>query len=83
MKGKVLIVSPRCPSCEVLKKKLEQKGILDRYEIIDVGTPEGMKFARNMDIRAVPECAIVEGEGKVKTVRICSEAEWKEMLAEI
>ncbi|OYD16969.1 hypothetical protein CH330_01485 [candidate division WOR-3 bacterium JGI_Cruoil_03_51_56] len=79
-KQKVLIVSPVCPSCEVVKKHLAKQGTLDKYIIVDASTPEGLDFARRLGIRGVPQCAIIEGEGEKKTVRICSDEEWKRMM---
>lgn len=45
LKGKITLYSTGCPRCEVLKKKLRQKGILftennDRQEMLDMNFTE-------------------------------------------
>lgn len=76
MEQKVLIVSPNCPSCEALKTLLGKKGVLEQYQILDISTPQGLDFARKMDVMAVPECVIVDGE----YARMCTEKEFKDIL---
>lgn len=80
MKEKVLVVSPTCPTCEVVKKYLRENGVLQNYSVVDVSTPDGMEFAKRLGITGVPECAIIEGEGQQKTVRVCSKEEWARLL---
>lgn len=80
MNQKVLIVSPNCPSCQAIKQVLAKEGKLQKIQVIDVSTPEGMHFAKKLGVMGVPECAIIEGEGVEKTVRVCTDDEWKRML---
>jgi len=75
-----LIVSPNCPSCHAIKQVLTREGTIRNVQIVDVSTPEGMEFAKKLGVMGVPECAIVEGEGIHKTVRVCTDAEWQRML---
>jgi len=75
---KVLIVSPNCSSCKALKERLANKGLLDKYVVVDVSTSEGMKFARKLGVKAVPECAVVDEKKKI--VRVCSDDEWDSVL---
>jgi len=79
-KQKVLLVSPACPSCDAVKKYLKKEGIINDYVVLDVSTKEGLDFARRLGVTGVPECAMIEGEGDNKTVRVCSEEEWRKML---
>lgn len=80
MKQKILLVSPQCPSCEALKKFLEGKGWIQHFKVLDITTTQGLDFAKRLGVSGVPECAIIEGDGRQKTVRICSDDEWQTML---
>lgn len=80
MAQKVLIVSPNCPSCSAVKRVLAREGKLQDIQIIDVSTPEGMDFAKKLGVMGVPECAIIEGDGVERTVRVCTDVEWQRML---
>lgn len=80
LQEKVLIVSPNCPSCATVKEFLRRKGTLQNYKVVDVSTPEGLDFARRLGVAGVPECAVIEGEGQHKIVRVCTDDEWKGML---
>lgn len=64
----------------MIKKVLAKRGLSEQYNIIDVSTPEGLDFAKRLGVQGVPECAVIEGDGSQKTVRICTPEEWKNML---
>jgi len=74
---KAVVVTDTCPYCEVVKKTLEQEGLLDKVKIINASTKEGFDFARKHGILAVPECVIIGEDGNVRS---CSEGEFKQML---
>lgn len=77
---KVLLVSPSCPACQLLKKALTKQGIIGKFQVIDISTPEGLDFAKRLGVKGVPECAVIERDGSQKTVRICTPEEWQRML---
>lgn len=77
---KVLIVAPGCPTCDKVKARLREKGVLQRFRVVDVSTPEGKDFAMKLGVKGVPDCAVIEGRGNQKVVRVCSDGEWKRML---
>lgn len=77
---KILVVSPNCPSCKNVKEFLKKNGLLDNVKVLDVADPESLEFARKAGVMGVPECLIIEGEGRKRTVRICTDDEWQRML---
>lgn len=52
----ITIYTTHCPRCEVLKKKLEQKGITWYNEI------DSMEIMNNLGIKSVPMMSINNGE---------------------
>ena len=52
----ITIYTTHCPRCEVLKKKLEQKGITWYNEI------DSMEIMNNLGIKSVPMMSINDGE---------------------
>ena len=78
MTHKILVVSDQCPSCSAIEKYLAQKGVLDRFHVLDIATEEGQKLVKELDIKGVPDCVIVDDERK--EIRQCSNEEWKRML---
>lgn len=77
---KAVVVSPTCPFCRDLQKHLEEKGLLDKVKIIDTSTEEGYKFAKDNKIDGVPECIIIEADGK--QARVCSKEEFDKLIEE-
>lgn len=54
-----------CPSCRVMKDKLEQNGI--EYTLIDVdANPEALDGLRSEGIRTIPVLERVHDDGNVK-----------------
>lgn len=80
MQEKVLLISPECPACDLVKKALAKRGLIGNFQVIDVSTAEGADFAKRLGVNGVPECAVIEGDGRQKTVRICTTEEWQRML---
>lgn len=74
---KAIVVSDRCPHCEVLKSELRSRGILDKVKVINVDTPEGFKFAVDNKIMAIPECIVICEDGKCTP---CTSKEYRELL---
>ena len=52
----ITIYTTHCPRCEVLKKKLEQKGITWYIEI------DSMEIMNNLGIKSVPMMSINDGK---------------------
>ena len=52
----ITIYTTHCPRCEVLKKKLEQKGITWYNEI------DSMEIMNNLGIKSVPMMSVNDGE---------------------
>lgn len=52
-----------CPSCQTLKKSLEDSNI--EYETVDVDTDEGMALATNSGVRGLPTTIITDDQGAV------------------
>jgi len=74
---KAVVVTDTCPYCEMFKSKLAREGLLEKVQIINASTEEGLAFAQKHGIREVPECVVVTENGQVK---ICSEQEFKQLL---
>ena len=51
---------------------------MDRFHVLDIATEEGQKLVKELDIKGVPDCVIVDDERK--EIRQCSNEEWKQML---
>ena len=78
MKHKILVVSDQCPSCDAIEKYLEERGVLDKFYVVDIATEEGQKLVKELDLRGVPDCVLVDDERK--EIRQCSTEEWRDML---
>ena len=77
---KVLIVAPGCPTCAAVKEVLQREGKLQNVRIVDAGTPEGLEFVKRLNVRQVPECAIIEDQGNMKVVRVCTQEDWDQLV---
>lgn len=80
MGEKILVVSPNCPSCEVLKERLSRRGLLDKYRVVDASTPEGLDFAKRLGILGVPDCVVVEQDKDGAKARRCTQQEFEDIL---
>ena len=78
MTPKILLVSEQCPSCSTIEKYLAEKGLLDKIYVLDITTEEGQKLVKELDLKGVPDCVIVDDERK--EIRQCSGEDWKRML---
>lgn len=78
MTHKILVVSEQCPSCDTIEKYLAEKGLLDKFRVLDIASEAGQKLVKELDIKAVPDCVIIDDERK--EIRQCSNKDWKDML---
>ena len=76
--GKILVVSKHCSSCEAVKAYLTEAGLIDQLRVVDVDTPEGQHLVKELDLRGVPDCVVVDDVQR--EVRRCSEQEWLAIL---
>ena len=74
---KVVVVSDTCPHCQEIKDYIKEKGL--DVQMINVSTPEGLQFAKDHNIMAVPECVIVEGKDG-QQVKVCTKEEFEKLL---
>ena len=73
-----LVVQDGCPVCEFVEQALKASGV--EVEIVNASTKEGFDFAKAQGIKTIPACLVVEpGEDGEKT-RLCTDAEYKELL---
>lgn len=79
---KAIIVSDQCPVCKVLLDSLKEKGVLEKYRVLDVNTPEGIDAAQKLGLNAVPECIVIVKTAEGEMARRCSEEEIKSILKE-
>jgi len=79
---KALIVSDQCVACKALLKGLEDKGLLSKYRVINVSSPEGSDVVQKLGISAVPDCIIIVRNKEGEMARRCTEQETKEILKE-
>ena len=77
---KAIIITETCPFCQGLKDYIHEQGLTEKVKFINASTPEGRKFAMEHDIRGVPECVVVEADGK--KVKVCSKEEFVKLLKE-
>lgn len=77
---KALIVTDTCAICGSVKEWLAKKGLTDKVKLINASTPEGRKFAFDHNIKGVPECVILEEDGK--QVRVCTKEEFEKVLTD-
>lgn len=77
---KLIVVTDSCPICADVKAYLKLKGLTDKVKLINASTPEGLKFARENGITGVPECVVVDENGK--QVRVCTKEEFNEVLTD-
>lgn len=75
---KALILTDTCPHCAEVKKALADRGLIDKVQIINASTKEGLDFAMSHGIRSVPECVIITKKGE--QVRVCTEQEFIKVL---
>ena len=76
---KAVVVSEHCGYCQSLKDRLQQKGLLDKVQFINVDSEEGKKIAEEAGILGVPTCVIITKEGNTKQ---CSDNEFKKLIEE-
>lgn len=72
MSEKTVIVSDDCIHCQHVKEKIREKNL--PYKIVNYKSEEGKKIVRDLNITAVPECVIVDGE----KVRRCTDDEFED-----
>ena len=77
---KAIVITETCPFCQGLKDYIKEQGLTEKVKFINASTPEGRKFAIEHDIRGVPECVVVEADGK--KVKVCSKEEFVKLLKE-
>lgn len=75
---KILVVSDNCPSCESVKAYMGKAGILSKIRVVNVASNEGRILTKKLNLMGVPDCVLVDDQSK--TVRVCSDQEWHDML---
>ena len=70
-----LVSSDQCIPCKLLKKWLEEHGV--KFKEINVDTEEGLKFANEKNIRAIPT---VIKDGKILFIGLPPEKRLKEIF---
>ena len=80
---KAIIISDGCGACKTLVERLQQKGSLEKYRVINISSPEGVEIVSKLGIKAVPECILImkDKEGN-DMARVCTEQETQEVLKE-
>lgn len=63
---------PNCTYCEVAKKALEKKGLLSKFNFIDVSTADGYVEALLYDVMSTPAVVTVV-DGKEVVLRSADE----------
>jgi len=61
-----------------LESYLAEKGVLNKFHLLDIETEEGKDLIEKLGLRAVPTCVIVDDDKK--EVRQCSDEDWKDIL---
>lgn len=79
---KTLVVSDQCPACKVLLDSLKEQGVLDKYRVINVSSPEGLDVVSKLGINAVPDCIMIVKNPSGDMARRCTEDEIKEIIQE-
>jgi len=80
---KAIIVSDGCAACKVLVQSLEQKGVLSKYKLVNINSPEGAEIVSKLGITAVPDCILIaKDKDGVDIARRCTDEETKEILKE-
>ena len=79
---KALIVSDQCMACKALLKELGNKGLLDKYKVINVNTPEGLDVVQKLGISAVPDCIVIMRDKDGDVARRCTDEETKKIWQE-
>lgn len=51
---------------------------MDKFRVIDIATEEGQNLVKELNLKAVPDCVIIDEERK--EIRQCSNKDWKDML---
>lgn len=80
MSETLLLVSPNCPGCEVIKERLKRLGIEKTFRVLDVTTEEGAYIAQKLGVTHVPDCIIVEETKEGRRARNCTETEFLQMI---
>jgi len=79
---KTLVVSQNCDACKVLLSSLKNQGVLNKYRVIDVATPEGKDVVEKLGITGVPECVMIVKDQDGAMARRCSPEEMTEIIKE-
>jgi predicted thioredoxin/glutaredoxin len=77
---KTLIVSDSCSACKFLIESLKAKGLMEKYHVLDITTPEGREVVEKLGITAIPDCVIIVREKEGDKARRCTEDEMKKIL---
>lgn len=75
---KILVVSGNCGGCRSIKNYMNKAGILDKVRVVDVTSNEGKMLSKKLDLKGVPDCVLVDEVAR--TVRVCTDQEWQDML---
>lgn len=78
VKKKAIVVTDSCPICKQVKEIIAERGLQDKVTLINASTPEGKQFAIDNGITGVPECVIIDENGKQKST--CSREEFEKLL---
>lgn len=79
---KTLIISDQCSACKALLEALKNQGVLDKYHVVNIASPEGQDIVQKLGLTAVPECLVVVKDGSGEMARKCSKEEIIEVLKE-
>jgi predicted thioredoxin/glutaredoxin len=79
---KTLVVSQNCDACKVLLESLKNQGVLDKYRVVDVATPEGKDVVEKLGITGVPECIMIMKDQTGEMARRCTPEEMTALIKE-
>ncbi len=77
-----LIVSDQCPACKVLLDSLKNQGVLNKYKVVNVASPEGQDIVAKLGLKAVPNCVVIRREEGGDMARPCSDEEMAGVIKE-
>ena len=77
-----IIVSDQCPACKVLLDSLKTQGVLDKYKVVNVASPEGRDIVAKLGLKAVPNCVVIRREEGGDMARPCTEEEMGKIIEE-
>lgn len=77
-----LIVSDQCSACKVLLDSLKNQGVLSKYKVVNVASPEGQDIVAKLGLKAVPNCVVIRREGSEDMARPCTDEEMGKVIAE-